>query len=107
MSTRPTSHSSSTEILEGASTVLVGGGIVTMALFPLALPLIILTAAAAVPLVLLAVASGVLVAAAALPILLVRSVVRAAVRARPPRGAGERGRPSSRHRVSGPQPGET
>ena len=38
------------EILDEASNWIVGGGIVTMALFPLALPGIILTVAAAIPL---------------------------------------------------------
>jgi hypothetical protein len=86
MSTTPTSRSSWTEILEGTSAVLVGGGIVTMALFPLAVPLIALTAVAAIPLVLLALATGVLVAA--LPILLVRSLGRGAIQALRRRGHG-------------------
>jgi membrane protein implicated in regulation of membrane protease activity len=66
---------------EPITTWLVGGGIITMALFPLALPLIILTLVAALPLLILPLAAGLL----ALPVLLVRSLVRR-VRRRPSRG---------------------
>jgi hypothetical protein len=59
----------------------VGGGIVSMALFPLALPIILLTAAAALPLLLIPLALGLLVAAVLLPILLVRGLWRWAGRA--------------------------
>ena len=57
------------EILDEASNWIVGGGIVTMALFPLALPGIVLAVAAAIPLV-----------ALALPVLLICSVGVAALR---------------------------
>jgi hypothetical protein len=41
MASNPTAHKR-IEKLEGASRVLVGGGVVTMGLFPLALPMILL-----------------------------------------------------------------
>jgi hypothetical protein len=52
-----------------------------MALFPLALPIILLTAAAALPLLLLPLALGLVVATVALPIVLVRGLWRWASRA--------------------------
>jgi hypothetical protein len=70
MSTRPNSHPS-IEVLEGVCAVLVGGGIVTMALFPLALPIIALTLVAAIPLVFITLAAALAVAAVIVPILLV------------------------------------
>jgi hypothetical protein len=58
-----------------------------VALFPVALPLILLTAAAALPLLLIPLALGLLVAAVALPVLLVRGLWRWASRTlRLPRG---------------------
>jgi hypothetical protein len=72
---------SSTEVVGGASAALVGGGVVTFALFPLALPTVILTAVSVIPLALPVVALGLLIAAVALPILLVRRLVRALLRA--------------------------
>jgi hypothetical protein len=50
----------------------VGGGIVTMALFPLALPFILLTAAAVIPFLLVPIAVGLVIAVVAAPILLLR-----------------------------------
>ena len=64
------------DLAEVGSAWAVGGGIVTMALFPVALPLILLTAAAALPLLLVPLALGLLVAAVALPVLLVRGLWR-------------------------------
>jgi hypothetical protein len=60
------------ELAEEASAWAAGAGIVTMALFPLALPVILLTAIAAIPLLLVAVAVGLVVAVVAAPILLLR-----------------------------------
>jgi hypothetical protein len=74
------------EIVEEISKWTVGGGIITMALFPLALPIIALTAIATIPLVLVALAAGLVVAAVAVPILLVRSLGRRAIGALRPRG---------------------
>jgi hypothetical protein len=73
------------EIADEISKWTVGGGIITMALFPWALPILALTAIAALPLLLLALAAGLLVAAIALPILVVRSLGRRAIRALHPR----------------------
>jgi hypothetical protein len=56
---------------------LVGGGIITMALFPLALPLILLLAIGAIPLLLVPLAGGLVVALVAVPVLLVRGLRRA------------------------------
>jgi hypothetical protein len=52
-----------------------------MALFPLALPIIALTAVAAIPLVLVALAAVLVVGAVALPILLVGILGKLAIRA--------------------------
>ena len=67
---------SRTEIADEVYKWTVGGGMITLALFPLALPIIALTAIAALPLLLIAAAAGLLAAAVAVPILLVRNMVR-------------------------------
>jgi hypothetical protein len=54
----------------------VGGGIIVTALFPLAIPILALTAVAVLPLLLPVVAVGLAVALVALPVLAVRAVVR-------------------------------
>ena len=71
MSNQSKAHSTN-EVVSGASVALVGLGIVTFALFPLALPILILTAAATIPLLLPVVAIGLVLAVVAAPILLVR-----------------------------------
>lgn len=53
---------------------VVGGGIITVVLFPLALPIILLTAAAAIPVPL---AVGLVIAVFAAPILLLRRLLQA------------------------------
>lgn len=73
------------EIADEISKWAVGGGIIITALFPLALPIIALTAIAVIPLLLPAIAVGLLVVVVALPIMLVRSLVRRAIRALRPR----------------------
>jgi hypothetical protein len=76
----------SVSMLDGASALLVGAGVITMALFPLALPIIVLTAVAVLPLLLLPLALGLVVAAVALPVLCVRALwrrVRASRRRQP------------------------
>jgi hypothetical protein len=78
MATEPTPNPS-IDIVEGASGVLVGAGIVTMALFPLALPLIALIVVAALPLLLVALAVALIVAVVAAPILLLRRVAGTAI----------------------------
>jgi hypothetical protein len=74
----PTSTTPATraELAEEASAWAVGGGIITMALFPPAVPIILLTAAAAIPLLLVALAVGLVVALVAAPILLLRRLRR-------------------------------
>jgi hypothetical protein len=91
MSTTTTTHSSS-DVFEGVSAVLVGGGAVTLALFPLALPIIALTVIAAIPLVLVALAAGLVAAAVAAPILLVRRLLRELGSSGLPRSSGRPGR---------------
>jgi hypothetical protein len=59
-------------VFEETTTLLAGGGLITMVLFPFAVPLLLLTALAALPLVLGALVGG-LVAA---PFLLVRRLLR-------------------------------
>jgi hypothetical protein len=71
MYTEPTTHTYP-ELAGELSTWLVGGGILTTALFPLALPIIVLTAAAAIPLVVV----GLVVGVAAAPIVLLRRLGR-------------------------------
>jgi hypothetical protein len=70
----PSTSTSSTpaELAQEVSTWAVGGGLVTVALFPLALPLILLTLAAAIPLLLL----GLVAALVAAPIFLLRRMWR-------------------------------
>jgi membrane protein implicated in regulation of membrane protease activity len=60
------------ELIDEASNWAVGGGIVTMALFPLALPGIALLIAAAIPLVAVGLALALVAGAVVAPILLVR-----------------------------------
>jgi hypothetical protein len=92
---RRTGEQSEIGLFEGVSATLVGGGIVTLALFPLAVPIIVLTAIALLPLVLPALAAGLILALVALPILLARRLWRRmSVRASAPTGAAEPGRSS-------------
>jgi hypothetical protein len=64
------------EVAHEVSTWGVGGGIVATALFPLAIPILALTAVALLPLVLPVVAVGLAVALVALPVLAVRAAAR-------------------------------
>jgi hypothetical protein len=75
------------EVVYGTSVALVGAGVVTAALFPFALPLLILTAVAAIPLALPALVLGLLAGVVALSILLLRTLARWIGR-----GLGRRGR---------------
>jgi hypothetical protein len=93
MSTRAT-RVTAAELADEAPSWAVGGGIITMALFPLALPLILLTAAAAIPLLLLGLPVALLVAVVAGSIRLLRCVRRtirfpAARRVAEPRRQGD------------------
>jgi hypothetical protein len=74
---KETKHSYA-EVVDEVSPLLVGGGILTVALFPLAIPLIALTVVASIPLVLVALPVGLIVAAVAAPILLLRRLLRLA-----------------------------
>ena len=74
----------------GPIELAVGGGIITMALFPLALPLLALTAIAALPLLVPVLAAGLLIGVVALPVLLVRVAIRALRRKRRPIGVVSR-----------------
>jgi hypothetical protein len=69
------------ELLTTASNWVVGGGIITMALAPLAIPIIGLTLIATIPLVLIGVAGALAAAVVALPILLLVKGVQAALTA--------------------------
>jgi hypothetical protein len=89
MSTRPTPA----ELAEEGALWGVGGGIVTMAVFPLALPIILLTVAALIPLVLVALAAGLLLAVLAAPVLLLRRLGRSDPR---PQATPRRPTPASR-----------
>ena len=75
MNAQPTAPSRA-EIVDEVSKWGVGGGIVFVALAPLALPILLLTAVAVAPLLVLAVVPALVVAALALPILLVRRLWR-------------------------------
>ncbi len=86
---------SSIDVVEGVSGVLVGAGIITFALFPLALPLIALTAVAVIPFLLPVLAVGLVVAIIALPLLVVRRLRRRrATRAGRRVGSAESSRPA-------------
>ena len=73
------------EIADEISKWTVGGGTVLIALFPLALPILILTAVAVLPLLVPLLAAGLVVGVIALPILLLRRLGRALGLLRPPR----------------------
>jgi hypothetical protein len=73
------------EVLEEVSKWTVGLGMVTMVLFPLALPIIALTAVALLPLVVPVLAVGLLAAVVVLPIRLIR---RAGIPIEPTRTPG-------------------
>ena len=80
---------SSGEVIEATSVGLVGTGILVMALFPLAIPLVALLVVAAIPMLAVAVVGAVLAA----PFLLVRrliAAIRARSRDRAPRVVGGR-----------------
>jgi hypothetical protein len=80
------STQSSIEVVNGVSVGLVGVGIVTIALFPLALPILILTAVSVVPFLIPLLALGLLAAVVAFPIWLIRSLRRLLMRRPRPSG---------------------
>jgi hypothetical protein len=82
------SAQSGAEIVDEVSKWTVGGGIITVALFPLALPILVLTAVAVLPLLLAVLAAGLLIGVVVLPVLLVRRLGNRVIRAlRPKRAA--------------------
>jgi hypothetical protein len=74
------------EIVDELSKWTVGLGIITLALFPLAVPILVLTAVATLPLLLPALALGLLLGGVALTYLLVRGLGRLAIRVLLPSG---------------------
>jgi hypothetical protein len=71
---------SAEEILDEALAFLVGGGLITMVLFPLALPIILLVIVPAIAIGLVAAAAGAIVAAS---LLLLRRILLSGPRVRP------------------------
>ncbi len=71
------------DLVEEASVWAIGGGILTFALFPFALPILLLTAAFVLPFLLAGLALALVVAVAAAPILLVRRLRSATGRGAP------------------------
>jgi hypothetical protein len=71
------------ELAEEASAWAIGGGILTFALFPLVLPILLLTAAFVLPFLLAGLAIALVVAVVAAPILLVRRLRSATGRGAP------------------------
>ena len=71
-------HSRSTEVIEEVSKWTAGLGILILALAPLSLPFLILTAVAVIPLLVPLLAAAVAAALIAMPVLLIRSVGRRA-----------------------------
>jgi membrane protein implicated in regulation of membrane protease activity len=65
-----------TEVIDEVSKWTVGAGILTVALFPLAIPIVALTAIALLPLLVPLIAIGVLAAMVAAPVWLVRRLLR-------------------------------
>jgi hypothetical protein len=97
-----TTASARAEITDEISKWTVGGGIVTLALFPLALPILILTAVALLPLLVPVLAIALLGGLIALPVFLIRKLARLVSRRRPrrrrPQATGEPApRPATGH----------
>ncbi|MGH2590169.1 MAG: hypothetical protein ACRDGW_05165, partial [Actinomycetota bacterium] len=67
---------SAADVADTLSAWGVGAGMITMALFPLAIPILALTAVALLPPLVPVVAQGLVVALVALPVLAARAVVR-------------------------------
>jgi hypothetical protein len=75
MDTKPAAHSP-TDVADELSGWLVGGGIVTMALFPFAIPILLLTAVFTAPLVILGIAAALPVGIVAGVVLAIRTIGR-------------------------------
>ena len=87
---------SAVELGDTLSDWAVGGGIVTMALFPLSIPFLVLTLVALLPLLAPVVVIGVLAGVVALPVMLVRAVARRIKARRRKRETGHRATPAHR-----------
>jgi hypothetical protein len=79
------------EVVDEVSKWSVGGGIILVALFPLALPILILTLVAVLPLVVPLLALGLLAGVVAVPVMLIRKLGPSVRKLRPTR---RRQRPS-------------
>ena len=75
MSENAAEHSSA-EVIDTVSGFLVGGGILTMALFPLAIPIVVLLIVAALPLLAAGAVLALIGAVVAAPIVLIRGLSR-------------------------------
>ena len=86
MTTRNTRRAnvSADEIFDEIGAFLVGGGLITMVLFPFALPIILLVTIPLIPIVLVAVVAGAIVGAPVLLFRLARSLLGRARRPSPP-----------------------
>jgi hypothetical protein len=84
------------EVVDEVSKWGVGGGIILVALFPLALPILILTGIALLPLLVPLLALGLLAGPVVLAFLLVRRIGRTASRIRIRRRPATRAEPSPR-----------
>jgi hypothetical protein len=92
----PAAHSAA-EIADELSAWAVGGGIITAAVFPLALPILALTGVAMLPFVVVPLAVALAALLVALPALTVRSLVRRAhAMAGTARAAGQAPAPAQR-----------
>jgi hypothetical protein len=69
-------ESSRSEVVDEISKWTVGLGVITIALFPLAIPFLILTSVAVIPLVVPVVAIALVAAVVAVPVLLLRGLGR-------------------------------
>jgi hypothetical protein len=94
MNARAVDHSPAQTIVEISGWV-VGGGLIAMVLFPLAIPILVLTAIAVLPLLLIPLAVALALAVVTVPFLLVRRLGRSARRFLRARPTAEQGRPES------------
>jgi hypothetical protein len=85
------------EVVDEVSKWGVGGGIILMALFPLALPILILTLVALLPLVVPLIALGLAAGVVATPIVLIRKLSPSVRKLRPPRPRHSPPEPAPRH----------
>ena len=85
------------EVVDEVSKWGVGGGIIMMALFPLALPILILTLVALLPLVVPLIALGLAAGVVAIPIVLIRKLSPSVRKLRPARLRQSAPEPAPRH----------